>query len=124
LGPALAALLPAQRLVWIAFRFAASVLTVPIAEELAFRGFLSRRLMDRNFDIVPFTSLTALSIFLSSVAFGLMHGQYWLAGIVSGLAYALLLKSRGRIGDAVAAHATTNLLIAVWVLSRGDWAKW
>lgn len=124
LGSALAALSPAPRLAWIAFRFAAAVLTVPIAEELAFRGFLSRRLMDRNFDAVPFTNLTAFSVCISSVAFGLMGGQHWLIGIVSGIAFALLLKSRGRIGDAVVAHATSNLLIAIWVLSRGDWARW
>jgi hypothetical protein len=40
------------------------------------------------------------------------------------LAYAGALKWKGRIGDAVVAHATTNLLLAVWVLSRGDWAQW
>jgi exosortase E/protease (VPEID-CTERM system) len=124
LGSALATLSPAPRVVWIAFRFAAAVLTVPIAKELAFCGFLSRRLMDRNFDAVPFTSLTALSVCLTSVAFGVMVDQHWLIGMVSGLAFALLLKSRGRIGDAVVAHATCNFLIAVWVLSHGDWARW
>jgi hypothetical protein len=31
---------------------------------------------------------------------------------------------RGRIGQAVVAHATTNALIAAWVLVRGDWYLW
>jgi membrane protease YdiL (CAAX protease family) len=53
-----------------------------------------------------------------------MHGQHWIAGIVAGLAYALALKWRGRIGDAVAAHAISNLMLAAWVLARGDWARW
>jgi hypothetical protein len=35
-----------------------------------------------------------------------------------------VLRSKGRIGDAIASHATANLLLAVWVLSRGDWAQW
>jgi exosortase E/protease (VPEID-CTERM system) len=124
LGVALQALSPAARITWIAFRVAAAVITVPIAEELAFRGYLSRRLMNREFDTVPFRSLGILAVGLSSVAFGCMHGQHWLVGILAGLAYAVVLKRRGRIGDAVVAHAVSNLLLAVWVLARGDWSQW
>ncbi len=123
-GASLAALSPAARLAWIAFRIAAAVLTVPLAEELAFRGYLARRFITRDFDKLPFSSLTLLPMVLSSVAFGLMHGHNWIVGIVAGLAFAAVLRSKGRIGDAVAAHATANLLLAVWVLSRGDWAQW
>ncbi len=124
IGPALAALSPAARWSWIVFRVAAAVVTVPIAEELAFRGYLARRFMNREFDRIPFTSLTSLSVALSSVAFGVMHGQHWVAGILAGLAYAAALRWRGRMGDAVAAHAVSNLLLAVWVLALGDWAQW
>jgi exosortase E/protease (VPEID-CTERM system) len=124
IGPALAALSPTARWSWIVFRVAAAVITVPIAEELAFRGYLARRFMDREFDRIPFTSLTTLSVVLSSVAFGVMHGQHWAAGILAGLAYAAALRWRGRMGDAVAAHAVSNLLLAVWVLAFGDWAQW
>jgi CAAX prenyl protease-like protein len=100
------------------------VLTVPIAEELAFRGYLARRLVNREFDTVPFSAVTALSIGLSSVAFGLMHGHQWIVGILAGLAYAGVVKWKGRLGDAIVAHATSNILLAIWVLSRGDWAQW
>jgi len=124
LGAALAALSPVAQFTWIAFRVAAAGLTVPVAEELAFRGYLSRRLVDREFDTVPFSSVTLLPMVISSVVFGLLYGQHWLTGIVAGLAYVLVLKWRGRIGDAVVAHATSNLLLAVWVLARGDWAQW
>jgi CAAX prenyl protease-like protein len=113
-----------MRAVWIAFRIAAAVITVPIAEELAFRGYLARRLVCRNFDEVPFSGLTALSMLLSAIAFGLMHGGHWFVGTLAGLAYAVALKWRGRIGDAIVAHATSNLLLAVWVLMRGDWSLW
>jgi exosortase E/protease (VPEID-CTERM system) len=124
LGSALAALSPSARVAWIAFRVAAAVITVPIAEELAFRGYLLRRLIRRDFDAVPFSQITILSIVFSSVAFGLLHGQHWIAGIAAGLAYALALKWRGRIGDAIVAHTISNLLLAAWVLARGDWAQW
>jgi len=124
LAAGLASLSPGIRFAWIAFRVAAAVITVPIAEELAFRGYLTRRLMNREFDAIPFTSLTVLSIGLSSLAFGFMHGQQWIVGTVAGLAYALLLRRTGRLSDAIVAHATSNLLLAMWVLSRGDWSQW
>jgi CAAX prenyl protease-like protein len=124
LGTSLTELSPMARWTWIAFRAVAAVVTVPIAEELAFRGYLARRLVDREFDSVPFSAVTLLSIGLSSVAFGLMHGQHWTVGIVAGLVYAGMMRWKGRLSDAIVAHATSNLLLAVWVLSRGDWGMW
>jgi len=100
------------------------VITVPIAEELACRGFLIRRVISRDFESLSPRSFTFLSVVVSSVAFGLLHGERWLAGIVAGLLYAVAFLRRGRIGDAVAAHATTNALLAGWVLIRGDWYMW
>jgi exosortase E/protease (VPEID-CTERM system) len=124
LGSSLAALSPVARWSWIVFRVAAAVITVPIAEELAFRGYLARRLVNREFDTIPFSAVTVLSICLSSVAFGLMHGHQWIVGVFAGLAYAIVMKWKGRLGDAIVAHATSNLLLAIWVLSRGDWSQW
>ncbi|MGA2834403.1 MAG: exosortase E/protease, VPEID-CTERM system [Terracidiphilus sp.] len=130
LGQALAALSPTARWTWIAFRVAAAVITVPIAEELAFRGYLARRFIGREFDAVSFSSLTLLSICLSSAVFGLEHmknlmdWQHLLLGTLAGLAFSAALRWRGRMGDAVAAHAVSNLLLAAWVLGFGDWAQW
>ena len=124
LGGALAALPPVARWSWIAFRLAAAVITVPIAEELAFRGYLARRLVNREFDSVPFFAVTTVSIALSSAAFGLMHGRQWIVGTLAGLAYAGVMKWKGRLSDAIVAHATSNFLLAIWVLSRGDWSQW
>ena len=130
LGQELAGLSPAARWSWIAFRVAAAVITVPIAEELAFRGYLARRFISREFDAVPFSSLTLLSICLSSVVFGLEHmknlmdWQHLLLGALAGLGFAAALRWRGRMGDAVAAHAVSNLLLAAWVLGFGAWAQW
>ncbi len=124
LGTALGRLSPAARWAWISVRIAAAVITVPLAEELAFRGFLARRLVSRSFDDLPLAQLTAPAILISSLVFGLMHGQQWIVGIVAGLAYALLARWKGRLGDAVAAHAVTNLLLAAWVLISGNWSLW
>jgi CAAX prenyl protease-like protein len=124
LGEGLAALPPTARWLWIAFRVLAAVITVPIAEELAFRGYLARRLVNREFDSVPFSSVTNLSIILSSAAFGLMYGQQWMVATLAGLAYASVMRRKGQLCDAIVAHASSNLLLAVWVLTRGDWSLW
>jgi exosortase E/protease (VPEID-CTERM system) len=114
--------LPAvARVGWLACRVAATVITVPIAEELAFRGYLARRVMAADFESVSFRALTPLAILVSSAVFGFMHGGQWFAGIVAGVVYAVALRRRGRIGDAVMAHATTNGLLAIWSLARGEW---
>jgi CAAX prenyl protease-like protein len=109
---------------WLVFRVLAAVVTVPIAEELAFRGFLYRRLIAADFESVSFRRFSWIAILVSSVIFGALHGTRWPVGILAGGLYALVLLRRGRLGDAVAAHATTNALIAVDVLAFHRWQLW
>jgi exosortase E/protease (VPEID-CTERM system) len=120
----LAALPASMRIAWLVLRTAAATITVPIAEELAFRGFLIRRLISADFERLRLQEFTYLSVAVSSVAFGVMHGDRWLAGTVVGVLYAATMLRRGRIGDAVVAHATTNALLAAWVLVGGHWNLW
>jgi len=114
----------AARMTWISFRVLAATITVPIAEELAFRGFLLRRLVSPDFESVSFTGFTWVALVVSSVLFGALHGSHWPAGIVAGLVYAYAVIRRGRIGEAIAAHATTNALLAAYVLAFGQWQLW
>ncbi len=109
---------------WIAIRILAAVVTVPIAEELAFRGFLIRRIISADFLSLSPRTFTIFSILLSSLVFGLLHGERWLAATAAGILYGVALVRRGRIGDAVAAHASSNALLVAWVLWRGDWSVW
>jgi exosortase E/protease (VPEID-CTERM system) len=120
----LAAVPAAERITWIFFRVLAAVITVPIAEELAFRGFLLRRFIAADFESVSLQRWSFLAVAGSSIAFGLLHGDRWLAGTLAGLLYAGAQKCRGRLGDAVVAHGITNALIAVWVLWGGNWSLW
>lgn len=115
---------PLARLAWIALRVIGAVLTVPIAEELAFRGFLLRRLVSSDFESVAWRAFAWAPFLISSVAFGLLHGERWLAGTIAGTVYALAMMRRGRIGEAVVAHAVTNALLAIYVLTTGNWQLW
>jgi len=106
---------------WVAFRLLGAVVTVPLAEELAFRGYLMRRLVARDFTELPFGAATFLALVASSLAFGLLHSQ-WLLGTAAGMAYGWLAIRRGRLSDAVMGHATTNAAIAGYALLTADWA--
>ena len=64
----LAAMSPALRGTWIVSRVAASVLIVPIAEELAYRGYLMRRLIHEDFESVPYQSVRWFAIAATAVA--------------------------------------------------------
>jgi CAAX prenyl protease-like protein len=121
---ALASVSAPFRIGWIIIRVLAAVFTVPIAEELAFRGFLLRRVISADFDALPSTTYTWPALLISSAAFGLLHGHLWLPAILAGLLYAWALLRRGRIGEAIAAHATTNALLAADVLLFHHWHLW
>ena len=58
---------------WLAARAIGSVIIVPLAEELAFRGYLTRRLIAADFQTVTEGRFTWPSFLLSSLLFGLLH---------------------------------------------------
>lgn len=120
----LAHLTQPARVGWIVIRVLAAVITVPIAEELAFRGFLIRRMISPDFESIDPKAFTWIALLVSSLAFGVLHGQRWIAGALAGALYALALLRHGRIGDAIVAHAITNALLAVWVLIGSRWYLW
>jgi exosortase E/protease (VPEID-CTERM system) len=108
---------------WVIFRILGSVFTVPIAEELAFRGYLLHKLVDTDFENVKPGTFTWRSFLLSSLLFGLMHDS-WLAGTLAGAGFALALYQRGRLSDAIVAHIASNALVAIAVLGAGRWELW
>jgi exosortase E/protease (VPEID-CTERM system) len=109
--------------IWLGFRVLGSVITVPLAEELAFRGYVLHKLVAQDFETVPPGQFTWFACLLSSILFGLLHGR-WLAGTLAGIGYALALRQRGQLADAIVAHMTTNALIAAYVLSQQAWGLW
>ena len=61
--------------------------------------------------------------FGQSIIFGVVHRE-WLAGILCGAAYQWLVLRRGHLGDAMTAHAISNLLLGIWVAYKGAWHFW
>lgn len=113
LDAALAGLAPALLAVWIVARLAGTVLLVPLVEELFFRGYVMARL-DRGG-----WPMRIVAVAVSTALFAALHGR-WLAAGLAGLVFALVMLRRGRVGDAVLAHLTANLIVAGWALAMND----
>jgi len=114
---------PDLRPAWLAIRALSAVSVVPIIEELAFRGFLARRLSSREFDTLVPERITIPAVLGSALAFGLLHRRP-VAGTLAGIAYALIYRRRGKLADAVVAHATTNAVLLAVAAALGWWDLW
>jgi exosortase E/protease (VPEID-CTERM system) len=105
---------------WLAVRIIGYVVTVPLAEELAFRGYLMRKLIAADFETVPLGRFSWLSFLGSSLLFGALHGR-WLAGTLAGMIFAAALYWRRELADPIVAHATVNGLLVACALATGRW---
>ncbi len=121
---ALAAATRLHRWTWIALRVLGATLTVPVAEELAFRGFAARRVQRTDFETLPYRDMNWPSFAVSSVAFGALHGRMWPAGILTGAALWAVARYKNRLGEAAAAHAAANAVIAVAAVLLHDYSLW
>lgn len=108
---------------WMAFRFLGSVIIVPIAEELAFRGYLFHLLGIEAGKNAGQVATRWLAIAAIALSFGMLHGN-WIAASIAGMLYGIVRLRSGRIWDAIIAHMTTNLLLALHVLHSGHWSYW
>ena len=99
-------------------RLVGSTLLVPMLEEVFYRSFLYRYILAPNWMFTAYNSFAVKPFLITSIVFGFTH-QQWLAGIVCGMIYQLLVIRTNRIADAITAHAVTNLLLGAWVITQG-----
>lgn len=83
----------------------------PVAEELVFRGLVFRRMKD--------WMKPGLAIVLSSLIFGLYHGNMvqFLYATLMGIMLAVIYNRTGTLWTSILAHVTANL----WSLFGNDW---
>jgi exosortase E/protease (VPEID-CTERM system) len=123
LGSAVAALTAPERWTWLALRVAGGCVLIPAVEELAFRGFVLGWMTPQPVKDGGPPGWPWPAVLVSSAAFGATHAD-WLLGTLAGLAFAVARLRRGRLGDAIVAHATANAGIALAALLRGRWDLW
>ncbi len=113
-----------DRLVFLGFRFALLVVTVPIAEELFLRGFFMRMM-----DAVDWVNLPLREIGTSGLVAGTLYGMAthpseFIAAAVWFSLVTLLMVRTNRFWNCVVAHAVTNLILGIYVMATGTWSLW
>ena len=107
----------------IAVRIIGAAVVVPIMEELFWRSFFMRYLIDKDFRNVTPGAFTWFSFIGVAVLFGLEHYRVFV-GIAAGVIYNLLMIRQKKLGGCIAAHAITNLGLGIYVLYTESWMFW
>jgi len=104
-------------------RFGGAVLVVPLMEEIFWRSFLIRYVIHPNFTQVVIGRFTWFSFVAVTILFGLEH-HLFLAGMIAGALFNMVLYFTRSIMQCVVSHATANFALGVYVLQTGQWHFW
>lgn len=109
----------------VLFRFLRLVIVVPLLEEIFWRGFLLRYLINEKFTEVPIGAFSWLSFGVVTVGFGFTHSPAdWIAALVTGALYNLVAYRTRSLASCVIAHSLTNLLLGAWIMATRQWGFW
>jgi uncharacterized protein len=112
---------PAWAWGFLTIRFIGLALVVPVIEEFFLRGFLMRACVSENWPAVPFGTVNLLAVAAGTVVPMAMHpGELFAALVWFSMITGLMVLTRN-IWDCVAAHATTNLLLGIYVVVWNQW---
>jgi len=114
---------PAWAYAFLAVRFVGLVLIVPIIEEFFLRGFLMRYVMREDWWHVPFGEVNRLAVVLGTAIPVLYHPEKLAALVWFSLVTWLMTRTKN-IWNCVAAHAVTNLMLGIYVVTYGAWRLW
>ena len=109
----------------IIFRFLRLVVVVPLVEEIFWRGFLLRYLVNERFTTVAVGTFSWLSFAVVTLTFGFSHSAAdWIAATICGGLYNLVAYRTRSLASCVVAHAVTNSLLGLWVMQTRQWGFW
>lgn len=116
---------PALYWTLLLFRFLRMVVIVPFVEEIFWRGFLLRYLINERFTKVPSGAFTWFSFTGVAIGFMLVHSTPdWPAALITGALYNFVAYRTKSLGACVLAHAITNLLLGLWIMQTRQWGFW
>ena len=108
-------------------RFVRAVVVVALVEEIFWRGFAMRLVLDWDGDYwkQPFGKGSWLSYLVVTLLFMLAHAPVdWAGAFVYGtLTYLLCIWSRN-LGACVVMHAVANLLMGLYIMETGKYGLW
>ena len=116
---------------WLVFTIVVAVLTVPLVEELFFRGLMQRSLVRASIAsaspavagtripvviAIGVTALVFAALHMLQTTGGLEMIVVGLSTLVLGVGTGILAATTGRLGAAIIAHITYNGLVVAWAL--------
>jgi CAAX prenyl protease-like protein len=109
----------------IVLRFARLIIIVPFVEEIFWRGFLLRFLVDEKFERVPFGTFSWVSFSIVTLGFALSHSPPdWPAALLTGALYNGVAYRTKSLSSCILTHALTNLLLGLWIMNTKQWGFW
>jgi uncharacterized protein len=109
----------------VVLRFLRLVIVVPFVEEIFWRAFLLRFLIDEDFERVSFGKFSVLSFTAVALIFALSHARPdWPAALCAGALYNLVAYRARSLTSCVLAHAFTNGLLGLWIMHTRQWGFW
>ena len=110
---------------WIlGWRTARAVVIVPVVEELFWRAWLMRWLINTDFRRVPLGAYAPFAFWATAVLFASEHGPYWDVGLITGVIYNLWMIRSKSVADCILMHAVTNGILSGYVIASGQWQYW
>jgi CAAX prenyl protease-like protein len=105
-------------------RAAGCALLVPVFEELFWRSWLMRWLIEPRFEKIPFGTYSRSAFWTVAALFAVEHGPYWEVGLAAGIVFNWWAVRTRSLADCILAHAVTNALLSAFVLFTGQWQYW
>jgi len=101
----------------------ASVL-VPIIEELFWRAWLMRWIINPQFQKVQLGAYASRAFWITALLFASEHGPFWDVGLIAGVIYNWWMIRTKSLGDCILAHAVTNACLCGYVIATQHWEYW
>jgi CAAX prenyl protease-like protein len=118
-------LTPASKYAFLAVRLAGLVLIVPLFEELFWRSFVVRWIIEPDdFRKVPVGRVTPIAAAVTAGLFAVEHPAEWLPALMTGVLWAWLLHQTRSVSACFVSHGVANLGLGVYVLATGNWKFW
>lgn len=108
----------------VTLRIVRAALLVPILEELFWRGWLPRWIVNPDWQKVELGRYTTLAFIATALLFATEHGPYWEVGLLCGLIYNWWFWKTKSLGDIVLVHAVTNAALSAFVFATGKYEYW
>jgi uncharacterized protein len=116
---------PVSKLAFLAIRMTGLILIVPLFEELFWRSFVIRWIIEPDkFQEIPIGKVTPMAAAITAALFAVEHPAEWLPALLTGGLWAWLLKQTKSVSACFVSHAVANLGLGIYVLISGLWKFW